>query len=141
MGVLVGHLSGVHGIAAGLPGAALDLMSAFWPGQLGLLVRTQPSLHWTVPTDRCVVRMPLHPVLLDVVTAVGPMVYSAVVTPQDLAAPAVLLDCGDRPAGPGATLVDALSPTLRLIRAGAVPVERLRAVAPDLVLPQDAALS
>lgn len=133
LGVLVGHKPGVHGIAAGLSPAALELMEACWPGMLSLLVRTQPSLRWTVPTDRCAVRMPLHPVLLAVVAGVGPMVYSRAATDEEREGAAVLLDCGDRPGGPGATLVDATAQPLRLLREGAVDFDRLSAVVPDII--------
>ncbi len=136
LGVLVGHAAGVHGIAAGLPSCALDLIAAFWPGQLSLVVAVQPSLRWTVPTDRCVVRMPLHPVLLDVAAAVGPMVYSGIATPAQRESASVLLDCGDRPEGPGSTVIDVCGPAPVLLRPGAVPVERLRQVVADLVVPQ-----
>lgn len=135
LGILVGHRSGVYGIATGLPAAAEELMAAFWPGQLSLLVRTQPSLHWTVPTDRVAVRMPLHPVLLAVVSGVGPMVYSGVSDPAERDRASVVLDSGPRPAGAAATLLDATQQPLRIVREGAVAADRLRSVVPDLLGP------
>jgi L-threonylcarbamoyladenylate synthase len=133
LGVLVGHAAGVHGIAARIPGAAQDLMDACWPGQLSLVLPMQRSLRWSVPTDRCVVRMPLHPLLLEVVTAVGPTVSSACsIDERDGAA--LVLDGGERPAGPGTTVVDATAAPLVLLREGAVPTDRLQAIVPDLVV-------
>lgn len=131
LGVLVGSVQGVHGIATGLSPAALDLMAATWPGQLSLVVRTQPSLHWTVPTDRCVVRMPLHPVLLHVVEQVGPMVYSGLGA-ADGAAAFLRLEAGERPVGEGATVVDATGLRPRMVREGAVPLARLLEIAPGI---------
>lgn len=133
LGVLVGHASGVHGIAARVPAAAQDLMAACWPGLLSLVLPMQRSLRWSVPTDRCVVRMPLHPLLLEVVKAVGPTVYSACSTAEREAA-ALVLDSGPRPGGPGTTVVDATVEPLLLVREGAVPTDRLQAVVPDLVI-------
>jgi L-threonylcarbamoyladenylate synthase len=135
LGVLVGHRSGVHGIATGLSPAALELMAAFWPGQLSLIVQTQRSLHWTVPTDRCAVRMPLHPVLLAVVAGVGPMVYSGLSDPAERDRAAVVLDCGERPAGAAATLIDATHQPLRILREGAIEADRLRSIVPSLLGP------
>ncbi len=135
LGVLVGHAAGVHGIAGRVPAAAQDLMDACWPGQLSLVLPLQRSLRWTVPTDRCVVRMPLHPLLLEVVSGIGPTVYSGC-SPTERASAALVLDSGDRPAGPGSTVVDATVSPPVLLRAGAVPVERLRAVVADLVVEQ-----
>ena len=135
LGVLVGHAAAVHGIAARVPTAALDLIAACWPGNLSLVVRTQPSLQWTVPTDRCVVRMPLHPLLLEVVGSVGPMVFSGIASPADWDSAAVILDCGTRPAGPGSTVVDVTTSPPTLIREGAVPAGRLRDLIGDLGVP------
>jgi tRNA threonylcarbamoyl adenosine modification protein (Sua5/YciO/YrdC/YwlC family) len=135
MGIMVGHASGIHGIAAAVPGPATTLMAACWPGQLGLLLRAQPSLQWTVPTDRFVARMPLHPLLLEVVAAVGPTVYSAC-NDDDRAGVDLVLDCGERPPGPGSSIVDATVEPLQLLRVGAEPVERIQAVVPDLVIGQ-----
>lgn len=134
MGLLVGHAAGVHGIATRPPAAAQDLIDAFWPGSLSLVLATQPSLRWSVPTDRCVVRMPLHPVLLAVVAGVGPMVYSACST-EERAGADLVLDSGPRPEGPGSTVVDATADPLVLLRAGAVPTDRLTAVVPGLADP------
>ena len=131
LGVLVGSVQGVHGIGTRLSPEALDLMAATWPGQLSLVVRTQPSLRWTVPTDRCVVRMPLHPVLLQVVEQVGPMVYSGLGA-SDGSAAFLRLEAGQRPAGQGSTVVDATGPQLRVVREGAVPLARLVEIVPSL---------
>lgn len=129
LGVLVSQPGGAAGICAQLSPAALDLIAAFWPGQLGLVVRTQRTLQWTVPTDRCVVRMPLHPVLLAVVAGVGPMVYSAA-TQQERDLAHLILDSGPRPPGPGSTVVDVTNDPPVLLREGVVSLERVRSVVP-----------
>jgi len=133
MGILVGHAQAIHGIAAAVPRRAADLIAACWPGQLGLVLRAQPSLRWTVPTDRFVARMPLHPLLLEVVAGVGPTVYS-LCADEERAEADLILDCGERPVGPGSSIVDATGEPLRLLRVGAVSQETLRAVVGDLVL-------
>lgn len=127
LGILVGSPAGVAGVAARLPPAALDLIGAFWPGQLSLLVRLSDSLDWTVPTGRAAVRMPLHPVLLDLVTGIGPVVFSGVDAAQRDGVD-VVLDLGERASGPGSTVVDVTGPMPVLLRAGAVPAERVAQV-------------
>ena len=127
LGILVGSPAGIHGVAGRLPPAALNLIAAFWPGQLSLLVRLTSSLDWTVPTNRAAVRMPLHPVLLDLVQIIGPAVYSGI-SPQLRESADVLLDAGDRPPGPASTVVDVTGPVPVLVREGAIAAARIAEV-------------
>lgn len=135
MGVLVGHRSGADGIAHGLRPEAHDLIQAFWPGPLGLLVRRQPSLVWGVPGRTFVVRMPLHPVALEIVRGIGPTVSSRWSAPDADGLPpaSVLLDTGPPTAAEPPTLVDATVTPLRILRPGALSRERLLAVVPGLI--------
>ena len=59
------------------------------------------------------------------------MVYSGL-GPTDAPAAFLRVDCGERPAGPGATVVDATRRRLRVVRESAVPVARLVEIAPEL---------
>jgi tRNA threonylcarbamoyl adenosine modification protein (Sua5/YciO/YrdC/YwlC family) len=133
LGVLVGHAAGVHGIAA-LPAPGQDLIDAFWPGPLTLIVRAQPSLAWPV-AGRVAVRMPLHPLLLDVLRDVGPMVSSAVDGPDAVPGAAVVLDVGPRPAGPPSAGVDLTAALPCVVRLGGVDPGQLAAVVPLLAGP------
>ncbi len=139
MGILVGSPQGVLGIAGRLGPVGHDLIAAFWPGQLALVVRLQQSLAWTVPTDRAVVRMPLHPVLLELVVGIGPAVFSGVgdrsAESPDAAwtSADLILETGPRPGGPGSTVVDVTTDPPRLLKQGAVSGEKVREVAAGLV--------
>lgn len=133
LGVLLGHAGGVHGIAARIPPPAQDLMAAFWPGQLSLLLPVPGTLRWSVPTDRCAIRMPLHPVLLEVAAGVGPMVYSGCSAVERETAD-LFIDAGERPDGPGSTVIDATRWPMVLLREGAVSADAARAVVPDLLV-------
>jgi hypothetical protein len=55
------------------------LVEAFWPGPLTLIVRAAPSLAWDLGQTRgtVAVRMPLHPVALEVLTETGPLAVSS----------------------------------------------------------------
>jgi tRNA threonylcarbamoyl adenosine modification protein (Sua5/YciO/YrdC/YwlC family) len=145
--VLVGSPRVLDGIATGLSQAARDLVQAFWPGGLTIVARAQPSLQWDLgDTDGTVaVRMPLHPVALDLLNATGPMaVSSANVTGHPPAttvddaieqleqAVSVYLDGGPSGEPVPSTIVDVSGERPRLLRAGAVSEEALREVAGDL---------
>lgn len=78
LGLLVASPQMVGGVAARVPERARDLMDAFWPGLLTLLLPAQPTLAWDHPAGAPVaVRMPLHPLALEICRELGPMAASA----------------------------------------------------------------
>ena len=148
LAVLVGSPSTADGIATGIPRYARDLMSAFWPGMLTLVLRQQPSLAWPLTARKVAVRMPLHPMLLVVANGLGPI---AVTTANGAGMPAamragdaesefgsevaVYLDAGAVTDMGRSTVVDVTSPDPVLIREGSVPTERIRDVCLTLETP------
>ena len=62
-----------------VPPAARELIRAFWPGALSLVVRQAPSLQWDLgdAPGTVMLRMPLHPVALELLREVGPMAVSS----------------------------------------------------------------
>ena len=148
MVVLVGSRKTFDGLAHRMPKRARELADAFWPGALTIVVQHAKSLQWDLgETDGTVaVRMPLHPVALEVLREVGPMaVSSANKTGQPPAVTVeqaseqlgysarVYLDGGPCPASTPSTIVDLSGEVPRVLRAGAVDVDTLRTVLPDLV--------
>jgi tRNA threonylcarbamoyl adenosine modification protein (Sua5/YciO/YrdC/YwlC family) len=146
--VLVGSPETVEGLAYGLSKAARDLVEAFWPGALTVVVRHQPSLAWDLgdANGTVALRMPLHPVAIELLRIVGPMAVSS--ANRSGSAPAtnyaeaeaqlgesvaVYLDAGPSGAAVPSTIVDASGPVPRLLRLGAIDLPTLRTVAPDLV--------
>lgn len=143
VGVLVGSWHTIEGLVYAMPDRARELIRAFWPGALSLVVRQAPSLQWDLGDARGTVmlRMPLHPVAIELLREVGPMaVSSANISGR---APAVDADeardqFGDRievylDAGPSAqqaasTIVDLTGETPRVLRAGPVSTERIAQV-------------
>jgi L-threonylcarbamoyladenylate synthase len=81
LSILVGKPVTTDGVASNIPKYARDLMSAFWPGPLTLLLRQQPSLSWPLSSPGVAVRMPLHPVMLDLVRELGPTAATAANNP------------------------------------------------------------
>ena len=76
--VLIGSLRTLEGIAAGLPPDARLLAQGWWPGPLTLICRAQPTLTWDLGSGSTVaVRMPLHPLALELLRATGPMAVVA----------------------------------------------------------------
>ncbi|WP_066464956.1 L-threonylcarbamoyladenylate synthase [Sanguibacter suarezii] len=143
--VLVGSLATLDGLATDVPDAARALATHFWPGALTLILTAQPSLAWDLGETfgTVALRMPDHPTALALLARTGPMAVSsanrtgspAAVTAQDAydqlgASVRVYLDAGDAPGGVASTIVDATGPVLRVVRAGAISLAELNAVAP-----------
>ncbi len=150
--VLVGAKTTLEGLVVTVPKLARELVEAFWPGALTIIVEHAPSLQWDLgDLDGTVaVRMPLHPVALEVLREVGPMaVSSANKTGQPAATTAedarkqleysvsVYLEAGPTPDSLPSSIVDVTGETPRLLRAGAISLEKLREVVPTLLGPED----
>src|SRR4051812_12644177 len=77
--VLVGAKSTIDGLVVTVPPTARDLIDAFWPGALTIIVEHAPSLQWDLGAldGTVAVRMPLPPVALEVLREVGPMAVSS----------------------------------------------------------------
>ena len=145
--VLVGAWRGLDGLAQHITPTMRSLVEAFWPGPLTLIVRAAPSLAWDLGETRgtVAVRMPLHPVVLAVLAETGPLAVSsanrsgqppaadaAEAQRQLGTAVAVYLDAGSTGDAVPSTIVDLTGDRPQLRRVGAVPVEELRELLPDL---------
>ncbi|MBJ7906516.1 L-threonylcarbamoyladenylate synthase [Streptomyces sp. NPDC004549] len=145
--VLIGSPNTLHGLVTDFSEKAWDLVDAFWPGALTLVARHQPSLQWDLGDTRgtVAVRMPLHPVAIELLTEFGPMaVSSANLTghpaPETCDAAqqmlgdsvSVYLDGGPTPGNVPSSIVDVSRDVPVLLRAGAISPEELRKVVPDL---------
>lgn len=77
--VLVGSWSTIDGLVRTVPESARALVRAFWPGGLSIVLAAAPSLAWDLGNTRgtVMVRMPLHPVAVEVLRQVGPMAQSS----------------------------------------------------------------
>ena len=146
--VLVGSRHTLDGLVYSLPKAARELADAFWPGALTIMVEHSPSLQWDLGETGGVVgvRMPLHPVALEVLREVGPM---AVTSANKIGRPApvtaeeareqleysvrIYLEAGAALDSAPSTIVDVTGEVPRVLREGAVPFEKLRDVVPDLL--------
>ncbi|MBV9088816.1 MAG: threonylcarbamoyl-AMP synthase [Mycobacteriaceae bacterium] len=141
--VLVGSWHTIDGLALSVPHTARELVRAFWPGALSLVVRQAPSLQWDLGDARGTVmlRMPLHPVAIELLRAVGPMaVSSANLSGQPPAVTAaeasqqlgdlveVYLDAGPSQRQTASTIVDLTAETPRLLRTGPISADDIAEV-------------
>ncbi|MFF4798717.1 L-threonylcarbamoyladenylate synthase [Streptomyces sp. NPDC001351] len=145
--VLIGSPNTLHGLVTDFSEPAWELVDAFWPGALTLVAKHQPSLQWDLGDTRgtVAIRMPLHPVAIELLTEVGPMaVSSANLTghpaPEDCDAAqgmlgdsvSVYLDGGPTPGNVPSSIVDVTGSVPVLLREGAISPDELRKVVPDL---------
>jgi L-threonylcarbamoyladenylate synthase len=143
VGVLVGSWHTIEGLVYTMPAGARDLIRAFWPGALSLVVTQAPSLQWDLGDARGTVmlRMPLHPVAIELLREVGPMaVTSANVSGRPAAVDAddargqlgdladVYLDAGPSERQAASTIVDLTGAMPRILRPGPVSAERIAEV-------------
>jgi len=147
--VLVGSPRVLDGLASGVTQRVRDLVEAFWPGALTLVCLAQSTLTWDLGDSRgtVAIRMPLHPVAIELLREVGPMGVSSAnrsgqppATTVDEAADqlgdsvSVYLDGGPTDAAVPSSIVDVTGPVPVLLRAGAIDADSLRTVVPDLEL-------
>ncbi len=142
--VLVGSVRAASALVEDLGPYGQELIDEFWPGGLTVVCRASRSLKWDLGESKgtVAVRMPQHPVALELLAETGPMaVSSANLTghpPAMTAADAreqfgdaveVYLDGGQCETDIPSTIVDLTGDMPRLLRGGAVSIGRLREVA------------
>jgi L-threonylcarbamoyladenylate synthase len=147
--VLVDSRRMLEGIVPALSEAGRELADAFWPGALTLVLRHNPALAWDLGDSRgtVAVRMPLHPVALDLITATGPLAVSsanrsgsppAITLPEAYDALGddvdVYLDGGRCAAAGPSTIVDLTTDTPRILRVGGLAPEVLAEVCPEVTV-------
>jgi L-threonylcarbamoyladenylate synthase len=142
--VLVGSVSAATALIEDLEDIGRHMIEEFWPGGLTLVCRVSRSLSWDLgdTMGTVAIRMPMHPLALDLLRETGPLAVSsanisgspAAVTASEAEeqlgdSVAVILDGGPATGGVASTIVDVTGMMPRLLRAGAVSVEKLAAVA------------
>ncbi len=152
--VLVNAPTTLDALAVRVPAYARTLVEEFWPGPLTVVCHQQPSLQWDLGDTRgtVAIRMPDHPVALELLERTGPLaVSSANRTGLDAATRAedaeemlgesveVYVDAGRSPGGEASSIVDCTGETPRLLREGALSRAQLNEVLEPLgvTLPED----
>lgn len=150
--VLVGSWDTVKGLVRDNNETLHALTEAFWPGGLTIVTHQAPSLPWNLGDTRGTValRMPLHPLAIDLLQQTGPMAVSsanisgspAALTAEEARnqlgdAVSVYLDAGEATIGTASTIVDLSDHRPRILREGAIGAERVGevlGVSADLLL-------
>jgi tRNA threonylcarbamoyl adenosine modification protein (Sua5/YciO/YrdC/YwlC family) len=145
--VLIGEASTLAGLVLETPPVAVRLAEAFWPGGLTLVVEHAPSLAWDLgdAEGTVAVRLPDDDLARDLLRRTGPLAVSsanrsgrpAATTAQEAIEQlgehaAVVLDDGPRASSAASTIVDCTGTVPRVLRVGAITVDRLRAVVPEI---------
>ncbi|MFC4605743.1 L-threonylcarbamoyladenylate synthase [Rhodococcus kronopolitis] len=141
--VLVGSWNTIDGLVFAVRPQARELIRAFWPGGLSLVVQQAPSLAWDLGDTRGTVmlRMPLHPVAIELLREVGPLAVSSAnlsghapastveqARSQLGSAVGVYLDGGPADHAVASTIVDLTADEPRILREGAVPAAAIAEV-------------
>lgn len=141
--VLVSAVTTLDALAVRVPGYARALVEAFWPGPLTVVCHQQSSLQWDLGDTRgtVAVRMPDHPVAIALLERTGPLAVSSAnktgmpaATNADQAVEmlgddvAVVVDAGTSPGGEASTIIDCTGDQGRILRRGALPIDRLNEV-------------
>lgn len=142
--VLVGSVRAAHALIEDLGPYGQELIDEFWPGGLTVVCRASRSLKWDLgdTMGTVAIRMPQHPVALELLVQTGPMAVSSANLTGSPAATTVAdareqlgdtvevyLDDGACESDVSSTIVDLTGDMPRLLRSGAVSIGRLREVA------------
>ena len=148
--VLVGSVRAAAALTESLGAFGQDLIDEFWPGPLTLVFRASPTLNWDLgdTLGTVAVRMPLHPVALQLLRRTGPMAVSS--ANRHSSPPAttvgeaqeqlgtgvsVYLDGGPCADNVPSTILDLTGTVPRMLRDGTISVDQLRKVVPVIDLP------
>lgn len=164
--VLIPAITTLDALAVEVPQPVRDLVAAFWPGGLTVIVKAQPSLVWDLGETRgsVALRMPSDTIALALLKETGPLAVSsanlsgkpAAIDAQgaeDMLGTSVSVYLDGGPAGTGyptddhadrdaaSTIVDATGfdsngGTLRIVREGVISRAALVAVIGDALAPE-----
>jgi len=146
--VLIADVEMLHDLVTDVPAIAQRLMRQFWPGPLTLVMRAQPAVSplLTGTSDGVGVRVSSHAIATALVVAVGRPITTPSANPADRP-PSISIDAareyfgaqvdcyvdgGTLPGEPASTVVDVRA-GWSLIREGAIPANRIRAVVDESV--------
>ncbi len=151
--VLIPNIATLDAVAEQVPDTVRALAEAFWPGGLTVILHARSSLAWDLGETRgtVAVRIPNHPIALELLSETGPLaVSSANLSGEPAAATAaaaqamlgdsvaVYLEAGpagadyaavgERAGDLSSTIVDATGERLRIVRHGVLTRDALAAV-------------
>ena len=137
--ILISDTGELNKVGKDIPDIALVLASRFWPGPLTILVPKRPDLPASVSATSTVgVRVPDHDVARALLRLAGPMAVTSAnisgaqspVSAQEVYEQLggripLIIDGGRTPGGVPSTLVDCMTPELKILREGPIRMEEL----------------
>jgi len=146
--VFIYQIDDLNLVARHVPNVAWPLLQALWPGDLTVVLPKNPALpdEVTAGESTVAVRVPNHPICLELVTQVGrPLAVTSAnlsgqptpTTAQAVAAQlrpriSLILDGGPSPTDQPSSIVDLSVTPPRLLRQGRLTLEMLRQYLPNL---------
>jgi len=146
----IAHRDQLHDLVTHIPPMAEALMDAFWPGPLTLVLPKKPgvAMRASAGLDTVAVRMPDHPVALDLIQEAGvpiaapsanrsgrPSPTTAQHVLQDLGGKiAGVLDGGPTGIGVESTVVDACGEVPVILRPGGITAEQIAEITGEVAL-------
>ncbi len=138
--VLIGQDADLQKVAIDVPAQAEKLMQTFWPGALTLILPRRDDMPAAIgPGDTVGVRMPDHPIAIELLRHTGPLaVTSANLSGEAEARTALeasrelgervqlILDAGKSPGGKPSTVVEFHANGLRILRQGPISEGEIR---------------
>ena len=146
--VLIGNMQVLDALAVDIPATGRQLAEAFWPGALTLIFNAQPSLSWDLGETHGTValRQPADELAQQILQNTGPLAVSSANRHGQPAATtahaaqealgasvSVYIHDGDRGAQQASTIVDCTVIPHRVLRSGAISIEQLRQIVPDVL--------
>ncbi|MBX3729730.1 MAG: threonylcarbamoyl-AMP synthase [Candidatus Sumerlaeia bacterium] len=146
LGVLIHHPDLLDQVVREVPPALETVIAQCWPGALTIIFPKAPGVLSAVTrSDRIGVRIPSDPVCLEVISRIGrPIVTRNASLSADEPATSAddvirhysghvdcILDAGDCPSSGASTVLSALGDDFEILREGAIPRERLKALLGD----------
>ena len=150
--VLISVVESLDALATDIPDNGRKLCEEFWPGPLTVICHAQTSLMWDLGETQGTValRVPDHENTRELLSRTGPLAVSSANKSGQPAAldvydaeeqlgesVAVYLDGGEATGGQPSTIVDLTGDTPRVVRVGALTVDQLRAVVPEVATEAD----
>jgi tRNA threonylcarbamoyl adenosine modification protein (Sua5/YciO/YrdC/YwlC family) len=149
--VIVGDIKMATGVTNEFGNTTKSLCEKFWPGLLTLKIAPAQGLVWDLGDGRSLeeiaLRVPSSGFLREVALATGPLAVASASrtgTPPNRkgrlfpaldAEYAFFFDAGELPDGPPSTVISVKSDGLTLVRQGAISLEELRTVTPNIAIP------
>jgi L-threonylcarbamoyladenylate synthase len=136
-----------------MPNEAERLAEAFWPGPLTLVLKRAPAVHDVITggQDTVAVRIPSHPVALQLLNAFGGGIAAPSANKFGHISPTradhvrdefgsevkLLLDGGECKVGLESTIISCVGDVPRLLRPGAITLSQLKFIVPNIVTGAD----